>query len=143
MFISSELEFASPELLETVGCTMLLGIAPVEPTASFAPFEVPAVGCALLLEPPPVKNPRMPVLESEVLGVGETIVSGIPPVEPTKFELVAADSTLLEDAVGWGSFTGTPPVEPTVAPREDLGAVGCTISSLLGKPAEGRDPLKP
>lgn len=56
-------------------------------------------------------------------------------MDTTKVELAGADELALEEAVGWGSFEGTPADEG----RADLAsdAVGNTISSLLGRPAEG------
>ena len=56
-------------------------------------------------------------------------------MDATKVELAGADELALEGAVGWGSFGGTPPDEGLAEFASD--AVGNTISSLLGRPAEG------
>ena len=72
--------------------------------------------------------------------VGETSsVVGRAPVDATKVELAGADELALEGAVGWGSFEGTPPDEAAEGLAELASdAVGNTISSLLGRLAEGR-----
>ena len=57
-------------------------------------------------------------------------------MDTTKVELAGADELALEEAtVGWGSFEGTPADEGLAELASD--AVGNTISSLLGRPAEG------
>lgn len=69
-------------------------------------------------------------LADEEAKVGEgSSVSGNCPVDATKVELA------LEGAVGWGSFEETPPDEGLA--ELVSAAVGNTISSLLGRPAEG------
>lgn len=69
-----------------------------------------------------------PAVEDAKVGEGSS-VSGNCPVDATKVGLA------LEGAVGWGSFEGTPPDEGLAELASD--AVGNTISSLLGRPAEG------
>jgi hypothetical protein len=70
-----------------------------------------------------------------IVGEGSS-VSGRLPVDATKVELAGVDELALEGAVGWGSSEGTPPDEGLAELASD--AVGNTISSLLGMPAEGR-----
>ena len=75
------------------------------------------------------------VTSEAIVGDGSS-VSGRLPVDATKVELAGVDELALEGAVGWGSSEGTPPDEGLAELASD--AVGNTISSLLGMPAEGR-----
>lgn len=106
---AGELEFSSEAVLETVGRTGLLGTWPVVPTSWLVVERLGPVGCWTLLGAEPVGAAKPPTLGDELPGVGDTIVSGTPPVEPPSSGLVRR--ALLK--VGCTALSGTPPVEPT------------------------------